>query len=182
MELHLKKRIIGAFITVVALAVLLPVILDGSRTQQLLDTLAPPKPPTPQWSTADYEQQVRSEVEELASGQAAADIRIPDSELVREDTPAPEFVPADTTELDNAGLPYAWTLQLGAFDQRSNAHRLRDELRANGYKAYVLEGEKVTKVFVGPELTRDAAEKQKRRLTSELGYGEIFIRRYDAES
>lgn len=182
MELHLKKRLVGAFITVVALAIFLPVILDGSRSYQLLDTLAPPKPPTPQWSTTEYEQQVRNEVEELASGQASADIRIPDSELVREDTPAPESVAPDSTQLDEQGLPYAWTLQLGAFDQRDNAHRLRDELRGKGYKAYVLEGEKVTKVFVGPELTREAAEKLKRRLTSELGYGEIFIRRYKAES
>ncbi|HBS42305.1 MAG TPA: hypothetical protein DEA26_06470 [Oceanospirillales bacterium] len=182
MELHLKKRLVGAFITVITLAILLPVILDGSRTYQLLDTLAPPKPATPQWSTTEYEQQVRREVEELADGTAAAEIRIDDAELVREDTPLPENVPPDSTRLDEKGIPYAWTLQLGAFDQRSNAHRLRDDLRAKGYKAYVLEGEKVTKVFVGPELNRDAAEKLRRKLIRELGFSEIFIRRYEAES
>ena len=179
MDLHLKKRIVGAFFTVILLALLLPLILDGTRTYEVLDTMAPPKPATPKWSTPAYEQQVREEIEELESGVAAADIRIPDTVQVREDTPAPVD---QTTQLDDAGLPYAWTLQLGAFDERGNAHRLRDDLRAKGYKAYVLEGEKVTRVYVGPELNREAAEKLKQTLMSQLGYGEIFVRRYQAES
>lgn len=184
MELHLKKRILGAVVTVTAMLIVLPIILDGSRTHELLETTAPVRPEAPQWSTPEYERQVREEIEEVAAGEATAAIAIPEPEVVTRDEPVPQEAPADRGGLDESGVPYAWTLQLGAFSQRENAHRLRDRLRAKGYKAYVQEfpSQGIVRVYVGPELRRDDAEQLRERLRSELKQQDIYIRRYAAES
>jgi len=184
MELHLKKRIVGAVVTVTALLVVMPIILDGSRTYELLETAAPVKPEAPQWSTPEYEQQVRQEIEDLASGKATSELALSEPEVVEEDTPQPEAVPGNQSAVDAQGLPYAWTLQLGAFSQRANAHRLRDQLRDKGYKAYVQEfpSQGMVRVYVGPELLRDDAESLRERLKKELQQKDIYIRRYEAES
>lgn len=184
MELHLKKRILGAVITVTALLIVMPIILDGSRTYELLETTAPERPAAPQWSTPEYERQVRQEIEEVASGEAAQKIAVPEPVVVEQDVPAPAAVPADRTALNAESVPYAWTLQLGAFGQRENAHRLRDDLRAKGFKAYVQEfpSQGITRVYVGPELRRSDAEAVQKKLQKELNLKDVYIRQYEAES
>lgn len=184
MELHLKKRILGAWLTVTAILVVAPIVLDGSRTHILLESDAPAMPDTERWATEEYERQVRKDVEALASGEATADISMPQIEVVdRDDTPVPG-VPADQTKLDQDNIPYAWTLQVGAFGQRDNAYRFRDLLRHDGYKAYVQEfqQEKITRVYVGPELRRADAERIQRQLKQRGDISEAYLRRYKAES
>ncbi|MEQ3692871.1 MAG: SPOR domain-containing protein [Thalassolituus sp.] len=184
MELHLKKRILGAVVTVTALVIVMPIILDGSRTYQLLETAAPERPETPQWSTQDYERQVRRDVEEVASGEAADAVKMPEVKVVDRDDPAPQGVAGDRTALDPNKAPYAWTLQLGAFGNRDNAMRFRDDLRKKGYKAYVQEfsAQGMTRVYVGPELRRADAEVLQTKLKKELKQQDIYLRRYEAES
>ena len=63
MELHLKKRILGAWLTVTAILVVAPIVLDGSRTHILLESDAPAMPDTERWATEEYERQVRKEWE-----------------------------------------------------------------------------------------------------------------------
>jgi len=184
MELHLKKRIIGAWLTVTAVLVIAPIVLDGSRTHQLLETSAPPKPDVEQWATEEYERQVRREVEEVASGEATKAVTMPQIEAADRDDQPVQGVPADRTALDADKIPYAWTLQVGAFGQRENAHRFRDLLRHDGFKAYVQEfpDEGITRVFVGPELRRADAESVQEKLKRRDDVSEAYLRRYKAET
>ncbi|MEC8524689.1 MAG: SPOR domain-containing protein [Pseudomonadota bacterium] len=184
MELHLKKRIVGAWLTVTAVLVVAPIVLDGSRTQVLLESAAPAKPETEAWATQEYERQVRRDVEELASGAAAEEIAMPPVKVVDRDDAAPQGVPADRTSLDADKVPYAWTLQVGAFSKRDNAHRFRDLLRHDGFKAYVQEfpDEGITRVYVGPELRRADAEKAQQALMQRDDIQAAYLRRYLAES
>ncbi len=184
MEQHLKKRILGAFVTVIVVAIALPIVLDGSRSQLALQSNIPPMPDMPEWSRVEDERRVRIELEQLASGEAAAQIAVPEMDVVEQNDPAPPRGQSDRPELDSNQLPYAWTLQLGAFSEQKNAFALRDQLRAKGYKAYTQEftGDKLTRVYVGPELQRSQIETLQKQLRKELKQQDIHIKRYRAES
>lgn len=65
-----------------------------------------------------------------------------------------------------------WVIQLGSFQDKSEAIRMVNSLRANGYKAFFQEletalGEK-TRVFVGPEVEQAAARHLARQIEAEL--------------
>jgi DedD protein len=184
MELHLKKRILGALVTVGIAALVLPLVLDGSRTHRGLSSDIPPMPEPPQWSTLENERQIRKELEQLASGKAAEMVSVADIAIVDRDELSRGGVQSDRSSLDDEQMPYAWTLQIGVFSQRDNAHRLRDKLRGLGYKAYVQEfaATKHTGVYVGPELTRAKAEELQAALKAKLKQKDIYLRRYKAES
>lgn len=184
MEQHLKKRVLGAFVTVIAIAIALPIVLDGSRNQIGLSSEVPPMPETPDWAYVEDGHKVRVELEQLASGEAEEQIAIPDSRVVEHDDPLPPDVPKEGTALDSNNIPYAWTLQLGAFSDEKNASTLRDKLRGKGYKAYTrnFPGDKLIRVYVGPEVQRSDIEALQKKLQSELNQKVIPIKRYDAES
>ena len=90
----------------------------------------------------------------------------------------------DQTTLDSDNLPYAWTLQLGAFSDEKNAFDLRDKLRKQGYKAYTqaFPDDNLTRVYVGPEVQRSEIERLQDKLKKTLGMKDIYLRRYRAES
>lgn len=184
MEQHLKKRILGAFVTVVAIAIALPIVLDGSRTQIGLQTAIPPMPETAESGYVEDERRVRIELEQLASGEAEQQIAIPQTRVVVQDDPQPPGTKVERTSLDDEALPYAWTLQLGAFSDSANANGLRDRLRNKGYKAYTqtFPGDNLTRVYVGPEVQRAEIEALQKKLMKELDQKDIHIKRYRAES
>ena len=61
-----------------------------------------------------------------------------------------------------------WMVQLGTFGNTSNAYRLRDKLRKDGFDAHtkevVLGGKKAIKVFTGPFVKKREAERIKKKL------------------
>lgn len=150
----------------------------------MLETSVPAKPEMEPWVTQEYQRQVRRDVEELASGAAASEIAMPAVKVVDRDDVAPQGLSADRTALDADRVPYAWTLQVGAFSKRENAHRFRDLLRHDGFKAYVQEfpDEEMVRVYVGPELRRADAEKAQRALIQRDDIESAYLRRYQAES
>ncbi|WP_430462307.1 SPOR domain-containing protein [Thalassolituus sp. LLYu03] len=184
MEQHLKKRILGAFVTVIAIAIALPIVLDGSRSQIGLTSDMPPIPETPDWAYVEDERKVRIELEQLDSGEAAEQIAVPESEIVEQNAPLPPGAKMDRTSLDSANIPYAWTLQLGAFSDDKNAYALRDKLRDKGYKAYTQKfpQDTLTRVYVGPEVQRSEIEALQKKLQAELKQQDIPVKRYRAES
>ena len=180
MELHLKKRIVGALLTVTAVALVLPVVLDGSRHDESLLQDVPPRPELPDWAVVEDERRVRIELQQLASGDAEQALQQAVPEVVSQDAAVPPRSQSDRTMPDEQGVPYAWTLQLGAFSDVNNANALRDQLRAKGYKAYTeaFPDGNLTRVYVGPELQRAAIETLQKKLQQELGQNDIHIKRY----
>lgn len=184
MEQHLKKRILGAFVTVIAIAIALPIVLDGSRSQLGLSSNIPPMPETPDQAYVEDERKVRIELEQLASGEAQQQIAVPETDVVEQNDPLPPGAKMDRTTLDSNNIPYAWTLQLGAFSEEKNAYGLRDKLRGKGYKAYtqIFPGDQLIRVYVGPEVQRSEIEALQKKLQKELHQDDIRIKRYRAES
>jgi cell division septation protein DedD len=89
MDKHLKKRILGAVVTVVVLAIALPVVIDGSRQQLPLNDDMPPMPPMPDWTEVENQQRIRIDLEKLARGEAQQEVAPPSESSA-------EQVPSDT--------------------------------------------------------------------------------------
>ena len=74
----------------------------------------------------------------------------------------------------------AWVVQLGSFSSARNAHALRERLKSKGHKAFVrssVQGaEAVTRVYVGPDASRDGAQKLVARLLAETRLKGIVVR------
>ncbi|MBV9576260.1 MAG: SPOR domain-containing protein [Gammaproteobacteria bacterium] len=83
-----------------------------------------------------------------------------------------DFFAKDITHLKNA----VWVVQIGSFKNKANALRLVNQLRENGYRAFIqaFSGNH-TRVFVGPENKRDAAYQLVDRLKSDLHIRGIVV-------
>jgi DedD protein len=71
-------------------------------------------------------------------------------------------------------------VQLGSFATARNAHALRDRLKSKGYKAFARSSgsgvDAVTRVYVGPDATRDAARQRVSRLLGETRLKGFVVR------
>jgi DedD protein len=92
-----------------------------------------------------------------------------------ESKPAPEAF-----QLDQHGLPVAWVVQVGLFSTQASADKVKSTLQAKGYKAYTepFKSEKASgiKVFVGPKLSRESADAQKKAIDELLKTNTLVVR------
>ncbi len=177
---NLKRRLLGAFLTILVVVITLPVILDKTRHMEALPSDVPPMPEIPEWAEVKNEQRVRIELTDLASGEAAKSLAPKRRQVVTEDAAPIESIANNAAGLDENNLAVAWVLQLGAFNERAKANALRDELRSKNYKAFTDEfsDEELIRVYVGPELQREKIEVLQRKLAKELDQNDIFIKRW----
>jgi len=89
--------------------------------------------------------------------------------------------PVEKFEMDTNNLPVAWVIQVGAMATPAAADKLRDQLIAKGFKAYtqpskLANGSSVIKVFVGPKLSRERADAQKKALDAVLKSNTMVVR------
>ncbi len=100
---------------------------------------------------------------------AAPPIEAPPS-VASENGPANAPVPQPS--LNAQGVPDTWMLQLVSLSNREAATRLRDQLQADGYKAFVrsaaTEKGEVHRVQLGPFLSKDEAQRHKKLLDQQL--------------
>lgn len=85
--------------------------------------------------------------------------------------PAPKPAPAPKSAARPvADGPRGWVVQVGSFVKPANAFGLRDRIRSKGFPAFVEQlrtgGDIAYRVRVGPELSRNRADKLKRDLAS----------------
>lgn len=180
MEIQLKHRILGAVITVIALAISLPVVLDKTRHLEVLQADIPPMPDIPDWASVDNKDRIRSEAIELIDGSAQKKLLEQDAKVVNQDEPEFDQIKPNQAGLDGNKLPVAWALQLGAFRDQQNANVLVTNLRSKGYKAFTDDFPKdgLIRVYVGPELKRQTIEELQQKLQKELKQQDIHIKRW----
>jgi len=72
-----------------------------------------------------------------------------------------------------------WFIQVGSFSQQENADDLRDQLRGEGYTAFVetstVEGKTIHRVKVGPEMDRARAERVRDEIQSAMDLKGIVV-------
>jgi len=146
----LKQRLTGAVVLVFSGVVLIPLLLDGAghnaRFSKDIEIPAAPVIKIKSWE----------ELKEIPAD--------PVSKVVNK--------PASKTTIQNKHTSKpsikAWALQLGSFSQQTNALVLQDQLRAKGYRAFVVKSKKADKtryeVRIGPDLDRSKIEKIAKKL------------------
>ena len=88
------------------------------------------------------------------------------------------FVPA--MPLNQKGLPDAWVVQVGSFTTKEAANKLRDDLQADGQKAYVrttISGNTaISRVYIGPKLDKNQALALKEQMDRRLKVKSMVMR------
>jgi len=170
MNQGLQQRLLGILVLVALASVLLPLLLDFRNGYEVdTDARIPPPPdirPAPLPQLDPPPDSAPAPAAPAADAAPQPPFQLPDAEA-REEVVEPAQLPAEPG-LDQRGLPGAWVLQLGAFQQEKNALELRDRLLAGGHRAFVQRsgaGEPIAyRVFVGPKLTRDQLVAEQREL------------------
>lgn len=82
--------------------------------------------------------------------------------------------------LNQQGLPDAWVVQVGSFTTKEAANKLRDDLQADGQKAYVRtttsSGNSISRVYIGPKLDRNQAMALKEQMDKRLKVKSMVMR------
>ena len=183
MEGNLNARVLGAVVTVLAMALVLPNILEEKSLHDPLRSEIPPKPPTPEWVGEADSTRVRIELDALASGKFEEKITAPEPRVVTKDDPKRLHDSGKLGSLNQQGVAVAWTLQVGAFESEKNATALRDKLRTKGYKSYLLKNGdgSLDRFYVGPMIQRTKAEQTKTKLHDEMAIKGIRLQQYKPE-
>jgi len=142
-----KQRLVGAVILAALLVILIPEWLDGAgHKSRYIKTVELPSEP------------VIRPIEELMDKQ-----------------PPVKSQPKNTTTPITSSSINAWALQVGSFSQETNAMTMRDQFRANGYPAYVVQKQDSYRVRIGPELDRSRIENLQQKILAEQKIKGILV-------
>src|SRR5690554_7160411 len=107
---NLKRRVLGAFLTILVVVITLPVILDKTRHMEALPSDVPPMPEIPEWAEVKNEQRVRVELTDLASGEAAKALEPKQRQVVTEDTAPIETIDRKSTRLNSSHVRISYAV------------------------------------------------------------------------
>ena len=184
----------------IALAVIfLPLILDGQKKNQILDSRIPEKPISGEIilvnvddieSLENAKTQKSTQSEQKNNNIIQPSIKEPRTDTTANTTSKTSKTPVITRAKDNNEpeaersdranfKSSAFVIQLGSFSSKSNAQNLVDKLKSGGYKAYLKvsnsNGNVVHRVLVGPEIKRHQAEAKIAELDKLSGLNSIII-------
>lgn len=180
MEQQLKQRLVGAVVLVSLAVIFIPVILEGPGDEWPPRNHNIPQPPALDFRTG-MELPLPEATDAPAAGPASASPAVapvppaaepepaltPVPEALAQAEPAPPATPAPPPAAPAGKAAAApadgWYAQVGSFSQQANAEGLRARLVKAGYAAHLQQtatGKGSSyRVLVGPERTREAAEK-----------------------
>lgn len=208
MDDRLKQRIIGAIVLVIAAVIFLPMLLSGqdetvrvevqppeppemnpepiirAAPVELSEPEAMPETPTDLPSPASIEPSLPVEPEQtpaVATPEPAAPPATPASAPPATQAPTPAPQPAEVPAAATGG----WVVQLGSFSSADNASALSAKLRTQGYNAYTVpsqvDGKSITRVFVGPVIDREGANRLRDELARRSGSKGLVVA-HDADT
>lgn len=190
MDERLKQRLVGAAVLTSLAVIFIPMLFDTRPPpeQEIVSSNIPEKP------DGGFSSRIvpLEEGAPMEEAEAAAQTRAPAPEPApgsgSRAGAAPQPPPAPPPDASGGAAPggservglTAWAVQLGSFSNEQNAVALIDRLRDKGYTAFVepAKGGKdtLTRVYVGPELERDAAEQIRGKLEKEFKLKGLVVR------
>ena len=190
MEPQVKERLVGAVVLVCAAVIVLPMVLSGNRDAPSRETPAarpePPPAPEPSFSSRIVPlAPVDPPAPRAGAPEPAPETAAAPPPPAKPERPAPSPPPATRPSAPPPAAPEAradgdWVVQLGSFSNARNARALRDRLRSGGYPAFTRstthDGAKVTRVYVGPQASRERAEEMVSRLLRETRLKGMVLR------
>jgi len=174
-EPNIKYRVTGAMVLIALAVIFLPLILDGHKKNQVLDSRIPDKPISGEIvliNIEDLQPDVVIETEkaelkntentspEVLENKTVSEVIISkkkntlqiQKEVVAQNTPQIKIeVVAQKTPEKRQNRPNfkssAFVIQLGSFGNKANANKLVAKLKAAGYKAYLKEAKTNGKII-----------------------------------
>ena len=209
MDNILKQRLIGALILVALGVVFWPIIFVEPEGPGGLPGARIPPPPAVDSSpieppdTAGLRQapevvaQREARAEEAAAlAEAEPAVVLPEPEpepepeqaivaeseqrAVAEPTRSTRKAAPESPQLDAQGIPVAWLLQVVSLSNKSRAESIRDDLIADGHKAYVKPiksaDRTLYRVYIGPKFERAQLERIQGEIDRQLGVKSLVAR------
>ena len=152
--------------------IVLPMLLDGTAEHRAQVEASIPEPPAIPINSLSVEE-TRLRMDEMV---AASEAKLP--ELKPDPIEEPET--AENFSLNESGLPVGWSLRLGSFRQQENATRLRQSLRDQDYRSYILANtpadDGLFRVYVGPMVNKDKLERIKQEIAEGFNLSGQIVR------
>ena len=195
---RIKQRLIGLGVLVALAVIFIPVLFNFQPSKPL--DQASQIPPAPDILPVDIAEPIPPAVDnevpdpddiftlmEIDENEEAST-----STLEKDDNSvvAERELPQQTTEniraepevapklLDN-GLPESWVVQVGSFSELETAKKQVSRLQKAQYKAFhqqgSVDGKQVFRVFVGPFISRNSAEQEKKLIDKSLGVSSFIL-------
>ena len=182
-----RQRIVGTVVLLTLAFIFLPIVFDGQGSYEpAMTSRIPDSPqvsilPEPVQSRPIIIAETETETEREAELASPASNDAAGAEVPVAVEAAPESVGVTTSEpvfsrevpqLDRAGLPQAWVVQLASFADVENARNLLARLQSAGYKAYIrsVVGDQGgrSRVLVGPWVVRARADETQTELQAQF--------------
>lgn len=169
MKQSLRQRLVGALVVVALGAILWPIIFDEGPSRVISkESIIPPQPaiqhvviepinnPVTE-TTADFGPRDEQGLPVLEEPDQEVMAELPPEQDINHKQASPEVNVVESPSINEQGLPEAWSIQIGAFSNQTNALNLVDRLKQAGFKAYLRESQGIARVLVGPKLSKRAA-------------------------
>lgn len=185
MKYTLKHRLVGAAVLAAIAVLFLPSFFKEKQVAPVsTKTMIPQRP-----GTVPVEFNAPQPVPDIEPAPAPEAMFAPDgvapseppshsassAAAVKEAAPAS---PVSAMPLNAQGLPDAWVVQVGSFATKEAANKIRDDLQAEGLKAYVrtVPGASgmISRVYIGPKLDKAQAQQIKAQIDKRLKVNSII--------
>ncbi|MET0355271.1 MAG: SPOR domain-containing protein [Cellvibrio sp.] len=205
MRYTLKHRLIGAAVLAAVAVLLLPSFFKEKKEYQVntksqipaspnvvAEEFKPPQPvpniepaPAPEAMFVPTEAEPDQPVPDVnpvtaASVAASSSPAKHTSTSVKSGATGTQLSSVAAMPLNQQGLPDAWVVQVGSFTTKEAANKLRDDLQADGQKAYVrtttTNGNTISRVYIGPKLDRNQALAVKEEMDRRLNIKAMVMR------
>ena len=197
MRESVKHRLIGAAVLAAVAVLFLPSFFKDRQQYQVdtsshipgrpsitaVDFNEPARPdniepaPAPETMFVPDEAEVSSDPQVASAEQQASAIAVASSMQAVSSVASPESV-VPVIPLNAQGLPDAWVVQVASLSSQAAANKLRDQLQAEGHKAYVRSVAGATtnfRVFIGPKQDKAQALAIKSQLDKQLKVNSLVL-------
>ncbi|TWI53092.1 DedD protein [Pseudomonas duriflava] len=193
MDRVLKQRIVGAVVLIALAIVFVPMLFTRQDETRSVVVEPTPQPVVPAMPDVEVKPVETPEVipdkpensTALPSTPIAAVPEVATSTAMPSATtppPAPSATPVPSVpaqpeqRLDSNNLPVSWSVQLASLSNKTRANELQNTLRAQGYNAYVRSVDGMNRVFVGPVVDRQEADRLREQLNKQHKVSGFVVR------
>ncbi|RBW47152.1 sporulation protein [Psychromonas sp. B3M02] len=185
MASQFKNRLVGITILVALVVIFLPSIIDGKKTTYQQEFAATPIKPELKEHSQSFTEESASTKEQLVienqqnetpeNEQPASEWKVEEvapTVVAEEPANKPQTAPAVVAKpvMKTVFEDPAWTIQLGAFQNKANINSLLKKLNKAGFQAHTIPREvmdgQLTRVFVGPNVSKQKLTDMLPRLKS----------------
>lgn len=189
MASQFKNRLVGIIILVALVVIFLPSLIDGEKTSYQQEFVSTPIKPELKQHTKTIPNDIAIKQEKIVieNSQSITNEKLDSNTtewkveevaatVVSNEKPTQDLIANTVPQSNNEKVNFtdpAWTIQLGAFENKANINALLKKLNKAGFRAHtipevVMDGQ-LTRVFVGPDVSKRKLESKLPRLKGLTG-------------